>query len=330
LALVELGEMTPDEAENWAAHEGIPPIAGRPDPSIFDPMTQRSWTPLQVVAWIAYLDADKVRDASNEFRDEWYTWREVAESDIELVQSKKVARLEYVPDPSFFELVAEDAAAMRAANELLTRLLSGDVSAAGLPLGPVTASGLMGCVGSRGDVPAVKWHDLQFDPDNADVALLPWWQSVTMATMGYCDLLIERERVLKLWPGSINSSSVSAKRGFTHPPRLEEAETRAAIEAAPRIVEQPVGELAGEDGGASYRTGAPGRPSAIQHVEREAERRRNEGEALTPIAAEAEELRKWCATTHPAAPTPSSKTIENRIRRSHSVWKASSRKPPHN
>jgi len=207
IALVRLGKMTPDQAENWAECEGMPPFAGRPDPSIFDPMARPSWTPLQVVAWIAYRDVDKVRDASTEFRINWYVWREVAESDNEWVQSKNGMRLEHVSDASLLELLNDDAIAPSAENELIARLIAGDV----------TCSGFMNSGGQRAVVPAIQWNDLRFHFGGDNVALVSMWQDAPVAAMvHYTDLLIERARVLELWP------SPSPSIGDSHSPDLTE------------------------------------------------------------------------------------------------------------
>ena len=72
----------------------------------------------------------------------------------------------------------------------------------------------------------------------------------------------------------------------------------------------------------AYKTGGPGRPSPIQLVEREAERRRASGEAIDIVKEEAKYLHGWCEREHSKAPTPTPKTIENRIRIDHRTWKA--------
>jgi len=63
-----------------------------------------------------------------------------------------------------------------------------------------------------------------------------------------------------------------------------------------------------------YRTGAPGRPTIMHLIRVELERRISAGEVLATLAAQAEALRGWAATTHPTAPTPTSRTIQNGIR----------------
>jgi hypothetical protein len=70
-----------------------------------------------------------------------------------------------------------------------------------------------------------------------------------------------------------------------------------------------------------FRTGAPGRPTAMHHIETEAKRRVKDGE-VTPKTGEltkfAKELAIWWEAKRkefdPTGPTVASRTIENRIR----------------
>jgi hypothetical protein len=64
---------------------------------------------------------------------------------------------------------------------------------------------------------------------------------------------------------------------------------------------------------ASYRTGAPGRPTSMQLVVREHAARWERGDALESIVAESEVLSRWLRETHPAAPKLSPKTIRNNL-----------------
>jgi hypothetical protein len=66
-----------------------------------------------------------------------------------------------------------------------------------------------------------------------------------------------------------------------------------------------------------FRTGLPGRPTAVQLIEAEHRRRIDSGEALAKVGEEAKHLEKWLVTTHPRAPRTTAKTIENRIRKAH-------------
>jgi hypothetical protein len=86
-----------------------------------------------------------------------------------------------------------------------------------------------------------------------------------------------------------------------------------------------------EDGKERYRTGGPGRPSAIQFVETEARRRRQSGEASLTLARESASLHKWRRGAHQEDVTPTAKTIEGRIRVEHNAWKLTRADPiPHN
>ncbi len=114
----------------------------------------------------------------------------------------------------------------------------------------------------------------------------------------WCDISIELEDMLRLWPKMQVKATLPTEGPVT------------------------IGADSAEDPLAPYKTGAQGRPSPIQLIEREAERRRASGEALEKLTDEARYLSDWCARQHPNAPTPTSKTIENRIRPDHRNWKA--------
>ena len=75
-----------------------------------------------------------------------------------------------------------------------------------------------------------------------------------------------------------------------------------------------------------YHTGAPGRPSSIQFVEREWQRRRNAGEALNDLESEAKALHEWCKANHTGITAPKPGTIKNKIRNEFREWRAR----PHN
>jgi hypothetical protein len=85
----------------------------------------------------------------------------------------------------------------------------------------------------------------------------------------------------------------------------------------------------GQEGGRErYRTGGPGRPSAMQFVEAEADRRRQSGEASPTLEREAICLHEWCKREHPRIAAPTAKTIQGRIRVAHNAWKLTRNDPP--
>ncbi|KRE14238.1 hypothetical protein ASE66_12615 [Bosea sp. Root483D1] len=63
----------------------------------------------------------------------------------------------------------------------------------------------------------------------------------------------------------------------------------------------------------SYRSGGPGRPSAMHLVEAEFHRRCKQGSVEPPLAKEAAFLASWLRTYHPTAPPLTPKTIGNRL-----------------
>ena len=65
---------------------------------------------------------------------------------------------------------------------------------------------------------------------------------------------------------------------------------------------------------ASDRTGAPGRPTLMHLVEAEMRRRAESGGTCASLADEAVVLEEWCKHQHPTFPTPTAKTISNRLR----------------
>ena len=63
-----------------------------------------------------------------------------------------------------------------------------------------------------------------------------------------------------------------------------------------------------------YRSGAPGRPTSIQVVKAEFQRRKKCGQVASTLGAEAKTLVDWLIQKHPEAPRLTSKTIMNRLR----------------
>jgi hypothetical protein len=65
---------------------------------------------------------------------------------------------------------------------------------------------------------------------------------------------------------------------------------------------------------ASFRSGAPGRPSSMHLVRVEAERRKDDIPAYSSLASFADDLLIWLKRTHPTAPNLTRKTVENNVR----------------
>jgi hypothetical protein len=76
-----------------------------------------------------------------------------------------------------------------------------------------------------------------------------------------------------------------------------------------------------------FRSGGPGKPSAIRLVEIEHGRRLDCDEAAVSVKEEAAHLKAWLDRTYPHAPRTTAKTIENRIRGAHRGHSASTSTP---
>jgi hypothetical protein len=69
-------------------------------------------------------------------------------------------------------------------------------------------------------------------------------------------------------------------------------------------------------------TGAPGRPTkGMNLIRAEFERRIDENTCKTSLREEATELEQWYRRRHWGAPSPTVKTIENKIRDGHRTWR---------
>ena len=73
---------------------------------------------------------------------------------------------------------------------------------------------------------------------------------------------------------------------------------------------------------APYRTGAPGKPTGMNHIMRDFQQRMEADELLPTAALEADELFKRSENTMPATMRPTSKTIQNKISADHRKWRS--------
>lgn len=64
------GEIAPQAAEDEAKRRGIGPLERRPGPGAHDPMQKSRWSLHMALVWIIWRNADRVREADNEYRRE--------------------------------------------------------------------------------------------------------------------------------------------------------------------------------------------------------------------------------------------------------------------
>jgi hypothetical protein len=74
LAMVRKGDLSPQEAEEWATSRDLPPFAGKPDPQELDPMTDPLWNLPMALAWFIWRTKDAVIETTDEYRRNWWEW----------------------------------------------------------------------------------------------------------------------------------------------------------------------------------------------------------------------------------------------------------------
>jgi hypothetical protein len=159
------GEMSPEQAEAWARHNGQPPFASSPDLALFEPMTEPFWTLSMTVAWIMWRTPEAVRENWNAYRTECSVWHRHSASFADgrrelgwMIDRRDTVSLfdtlnegaRKHPDP----LMVASPTACR--GELWLRLRAGELVATGLPHGR----------SPRVVIPNHDWIDLNhFEPD---------------------------------------------------------------------------------------------------------------------------------------------------------------------
>ncbi len=274
IRLVDRGEMSPDQAEAWAATFGWKPLAGWADPTGFDPVKEVAWSLPMAAAWIRWRDVDEVRRR-------WSAYIEPSTQWVDVSNWRDGSRHAVWPikDRGYYEVYdfeeRENDPLTSTKTEMLLALSSGRLQARGYRDGRFI------------EIPAAEWTVLKLvgfsGTDDA-----PWIRNGIHKVMtpdgehlAYDAVCVWREQILAAFP-------------------------------AP-----------GQEGGKErYQTGGPGRPSAIQFVEAEADRRRQSGEASPMLAREAIYLHGWCKREHSGIVAPTAKTIEGRIRVAHNAWKS--------
>lgn len=161
---VQVGELTPSDAEDLAEAEELGPFATTPSTERFDPMSLDGWTLPMTLAWIGWRTSKQVRQYWNDYRDACVDWRfqssrvgldgEVTEGHfLERRSRATVQSLRFdvlmdlgFDDPPFLRKSIDDAS-----NELWAMLTIGAISATGFDLS----------TGERVAIPPAAWHDLK-------------------------------------------------------------------------------------------------------------------------------------------------------------------------
>lgn len=157
------GEMSGEEADAEAIRLGLGCLSRRPGPDEFRPEAMNHWTLPMVLAWIAYLDLDEVREWSAPYVEEcrhwmWRRWQIGFDGPIHegwfLEQRAKptVALLGIRAAIDEADESKTMSVTIREAQESLWIMLRD---------GFLTATGIDTVTGRRVEIPSVEWHDLK-------------------------------------------------------------------------------------------------------------------------------------------------------------------------
>jgi hypothetical protein len=144
------------------------------------------------------------------------------------------------------------------------------------------ATGISTVSGERTVIPDHDWHDLMAIQERGRDVLRIGTTRGTATTRGYDEVAFMRQNIMAIW----------------QPHR-------------PLSVVAPPSELE------PYRTGGPGRPTAMHLVLAEHHARWQRGVAVKSVRQESRHLSQWLQVQHPSAPRLTPKAIENRIRGEH-------------
>lgn len=142
LARIRSGEISPDQGEELALHNGLAPLRQRdPDPALCDPGLSTTWTPAMCVAWIVWRSLAEVRF---ELLDFWKD-REVWIQSDQREPGKPGWRLEAAPRPRMDAVnrnwpftpshsPKSQEAVTAAISALMAKLRNGEVTAQGVEM----------------------------------------------------------------------------------------------------------------------------------------------------------------------------------------------------
>ena len=192
------GEITGEEADAEAIRLGLGSLSRRPSPDEFRPESMAHWTLPMVLAWIAYLDLNEVREWSAPYLERcWYwvpcRWQDKVRGPIYngwmLEQHAKptVALLRYSASANQADKTKRMSATIGEAQESLWMMLrEGFLKATGIE----TAA-----KGHRVEIPALDWYQLvpvQGLGEKAEVRRRPFGD-------GYKEVLIPSAVVQRYW-----------------------------------------------------------------------------------------------------------------------------------
>jgi hypothetical protein len=212
---VSYGRMTPEEAEAAAKKHGLKPLQEIPDPALFNPMEEPTWTLAMAVAWIVWRTPETVRENWDDYRLECWDWhwhrrRLAINGGMEWEDSEgwelrqrgnaTLSRLSlYEAYSDTLEAESRKLVSVKSAREALWRRLAE---------GALAATAIAVSSQKPVQVPAHEWSYLTATADKNLADELRYAQ--TLMTVEYREVKFRREDIFRLWPPITRSNEPSA------------------------------------------------------------------------------------------------------------------------
>jgi hypothetical protein len=198
-----------EEAQKIADANGLGPLNKAPDKSLYEPDRLSRWTLSMVVAWIAWRDLERVRDADDEYRRKcfewiWKRWRgpENGGTEFAAYEGWWLERRKY-QTISLLSIVATDPDARPGHHSVYE---AKDLLWSAAEDGRIVGEGIR--EGKVVDIPSREWRFLG-ESEYQDKEVLVLYQNKkdsvfrrTHDSATYHEVAFLRTRVLELWPAS--------------------------------------------------------------------------------------------------------------------------------
>ncbi len=302
---VQTRRLTPAQADAELSKLGLDPFEHTPDPATFDPMQEAYWSVVMTLAWIVWRAPEPVREVWDAYRAETVRW--VAHdrtAPCECGSGPRVNRIEYVlENPGQAEVIHLSLMQRQYGGGQCSPDEAGRLLLQELRAGRITAEGRDTSTLTRHSITSQEWrNDMYFrEMDHGPSRVRA--ESRTGGGARYDDVLIERADVVRIWAPDGSQSEIDRLLiGRSDPRRNDSTEAMAR-----------------------RRTGVPGRPSSVDLILPEAQRRLSAGGALpSTLAAFATEMSDWLKSAHPGEPQLKPQSAENALR---AMWQARTNRP---
>ncbi len=159
IARASVGNLTSEQAEAEAKRLGVGPLASKPDPEDYDPLAETYWSLPMAIAWMAYRQADAVRERWDTYREKCWLWRRSRYRDGNMIRTGWILETR---GPANLAYLAVGAIVDQSDGiELIMSVHEAqDALWMGLQEGFFSATGISSETGRREVIPAIDWQEM--------------------------------------------------------------------------------------------------------------------------------------------------------------------------